>query len=95
MLLSMVGTCGANKYYYRDRSIDFVITSDPACSPRLTLTNSIQLTAKLDMNIDDFFAMDGKTKFIDRIAAVLQINDRSRIKVVGLFRGSVLVEAYI
>lgn len=47
------------------------------------------------MDIDNFFAMDGKTKFIDRMAAVLGISDRSRIKVVGMFRGSVLVEAYI
>ena len=87
--------CGANKYYYRDKSIDFVITSDPACRPRLILTNSIQLTAKFNMDIDDFFQMDGKTKFIDRMAAVLRINDRSRIKIVGMFRGSVLIEAYV
>ena len=65
--------CGANKYYYRDRSIDFVITNDPKCRPRLILTNSIQLTAKFDMDIDDFFEMDGRTKFIDRMAAVLRI----------------------
>jgi hypothetical protein len=33
--------------------------------------------------------MDGKTKFIDRMAALLGITDRSRIKVVGIYRGSV------
>ena len=87
----MTAACGSNKYYYRDRSIDFVITNDPACRPRLTITNSIQLTAKFNMDIEDFFNMDGKTKFIDRMAALLNIQDRSRIKVVGMFRGSVLL----
>lgn len=41
------------------------------------------------MDIDTFYTMDGKTQFIDRMAALLGITDRSRIKVVGIYRGSV------
>jgi hypothetical protein len=47
------------------------------------------------MNIDDFFKDDGVTKFINRMAALLKINDMSRIKVVGVYQGSVEVVTFI
>ena len=47
------------------------------------------------MDINDFFAMDGKTKFIDRICALLGIYDYSRVKVVGIYNGSVTLDAFI
>ena len=40
------------------------------------------------MPINQFFDIGGKTKFIDRMCAVLQIADTSRLKIVGVFRGS-------
>lgn len=89
--MNYTNVCGANKYYFKHRTIDFVINSQPGCRPRLTITNSIQLTAKFNMNIDDFYRMDGRTQFIDRIAALLNLQDRSRIKVVGVYRGSVII----
>lgn len=62
---------------------------------RVSLTNSIQLTARFSMNIDDFFRVDGQTKFVDRMCAVLGIEDTSRLKVVGIYNGSVILHAYI
>lgn len=62
---------------------------------RVSLTNSIQLTARFSMNIDDFFRADGQTKFVDRMCAVLGIEDTSRLKVVGIYNGSVILHAYI
>lgn len=59
------------------------------------MTNSIQLTTKFDMNIDDFYKDDGVTKFINRLCALLQITDTSRVKVVGVWSGSVNVVANI
>lgn len=94
-LLALTSICGANKYYPSEQAIDVVITSNPECRPRVTLTNAIFLTAKFTIDIDAFFAADGRTKFIDRMAALLGIEDRSRIKVVGIYRGSVEVESYI
>ena len=47
------------------------------------------------MNINDFFRDDGVTRFINRMAALLQINDTSRIKVVGVFTGSVQIVSII
>lgn len=43
------------------------------------------------MNINDFFSANGQTRLIDRMAAVFQITDQSRIKIVGIYSGSVIV----
>lgn len=87
--------CGSNKFFYKNYTVHFVITADKNCQVRVSLTNSIQLTARFSMNIDDFFAADGQTKFIDRMCAVLGIEDTSRLKVVGIYNGSVVITAYI
>ena len=47
------------------------------------------------MNIDDFFREDGVTKFVNRMSALLKITDASRVKVVGVYTGSVQVVAVI
>jgi hypothetical protein len=47
------------------------------------------------MNINDFFSNNGQTLFIDRMCALLQINDTSRLKIVGVYNGSVTVISYI
>ena len=71
------------------------MTGDPNCKVRVSLTNSIQLTARFAMNIDDFFRDDGVTKFINRMCALLSINDTSRIKIVGVYAGSVNIVSYV
>ena len=88
-------TCGANKYFYDNYTIHFVLTGAADCRPRISLTNNIQLTMKFEMSIDDFFNIGGETIFIDRMAAALGIQDQSRIKVVGVYNGSVDVDAVI
>ena len=65
------------------------------CRVRVTLTNSIQLTVRFAMSYDEFFNKNGRTLFIDRMAALLDIDDVSRIKVVGIFSGSVVMKVYI
>lgn len=47
------------------------------------------------MDINQFYALDGKNLFIDKMAALLGIQDRSRIKVVGVYRGSATVQSFI
>lgn len=47
------------------------------------------------MDINDFFSQDGETKFIDRMCAVLKITDTSRLKIVGIYNGSVTINAFI
>lgn len=84
-----VSQCGSNKYFYQNNTVHFVVTGDKNCQVRVLLTNSIQLNLRIDMDINDFFNADGKTKFIDRMCAVLGITDISRVKVVSVYTGSV------
>jgi hypothetical protein len=87
--------CGSNKFFFTNYTVHFVVTGDPNCKVRVTLTNSIQLTAKFDMNINDFYKNDGVTLFIDRMCALLGITDTSRVKVVGVTSGSVNIVSLI
>ena len=59
------------------------------------MTNTIQLTTKFDMDISKFYSEDGVTKFIDRMCALLGITDTSRVKVVGVYEGSVELVVHI
>lgn len=52
-------TCGSNKFFYENYTVHFVITGDDDCLVRVSLTNSIQLTARFDMDINAFYSMDG------------------------------------
>lgn len=47
------------------------------------------------MDINDFFNKDGETRFINRMAALLNIVDFSRIKIVGVYAGSVIITTFI
>ena len=87
--------CGSNIFFYENYTVHFVLTGHKDCQVRVSLTNSIQLTTKFSMSIEDFFANDGETKFINRICAALAITDYSRVKIVGVYNGSVTIQAYI
>ena len=47
------------------------------------------------MSISEFYKIDGSTKFIDRMCALLSIKDTSRVKIVGIYSGSVSIYATI
>jgi hypothetical protein len=87
-------TCGSNKFFYENYTVHFVVTGDQDCQVRVSLTNSIKLNARFEMDINDFYESDGETLFIDRMAAVLGITT-DRIKVVGVYEGSVVVTSFI
>lgn len=72
-----------------------MVTGAKDCLVRVSLTNSIQLTARFEMDINDFYSIGGETLFIDRMCAILDIEDTSRLKIVGIYQGSVEVKAYI
>lgn len=80
--------CGSNKFFYDNYTIHFAIHEGSDCRVRVSLVNSVQLTARFDMPIADFFANDGATTFINRMSALLGITDTSRIKIVGIYQGS-------
>lgn len=49
------------------------------------LENSVKLTTRFEMSINEFYNMNGTTVFLDRMAALLGITDTSRIKIVGVY----------
>lgn len=71
------------------------MTGAKACRLRVGLVDSIQLTTRFSISLADFFSNNGPTNFINRMAALLNITDTSRIKIVGVYSGSVIVNTMI
>ena len=90
-----VSSCGSNIYFYTNYTVHFVLTAAKECQLRVSLTNSVQLTARFDMSVDDFYKKDGETMFINRMCAALGITDFSRVKIVGVYAGSVVIQSVI
>lgn len=60
----------------------------------LQIIDAIQLTMRMDVTSEEFWANDGPTDFIDRLAAVLLIPSY-RIRIVDTYQGSVFVKTQI
>lgn len=43
------------------------------------------------MNINDFYSANGATRLVDRVCAIFGIVDQSRVKIVSVYTGSVIV----
>ncbi len=71
------------------------MTGNPNCLVRVSLINSIQVNARFAMSLDEFHKNDGATKFVNRMCALMGINDTSRVKIVGIYTGSVSIIAVI
>lgn len=65
-----------------------------SCQVRVTLSNYIQLTAKLSVSVADFYTNNGPTTFLTNICAFLGI-DTGRLKIVSVRSGSTDVTVYI
>jgi hypothetical protein len=87
--------CGSNIYFYTNNTIEFVLTEAADCTAVISLVDSITLTTHFAMDINAFFSSNAITNFINNLCAMLQITDTSRVKVVGVYTGSVVVSAVI
>jgi hypothetical protein len=87
--------CGSNIFFYTNNTIEFVLTEAPDCTAVVSLVDSISLTTHFAMDINTFFSTNALTNFINNLCAMLSITDTSRVKVVGVFTGSVVVSAVI
>ena len=47
------------------------------------------------MNASDFFSNTVMSSFISNLCALLNIQDQSRVKVVGVYSGSIVINAFI
>jgi hypothetical protein len=61
----------------------------------ISLSDSIQLTTHFAMNASDFFSNTVMSSFISNLCALLNIQDQSRVKVVGVYSGSAVIDVYI
>lgn len=88
--------CGSHYYFYTNYTTEFVVTEDANCLLTVELAESVQLTTHFSININDFFSSaNAITNFINNLAALLQITDTSRIKVVGVHSGSTSIVAAV
>ena len=62
---------------------------------QLELTDTIQLTTKFAIQAPEFFTNDLRSTFISNLCALLGITDYSRVKIVGIRTGSVIIDTLI
>jgi hypothetical protein len=86
--------CGDNIYYYTNYTTNFVVT-EGNCFVKLELVETIQLTTHFAMTPDQFFQNTVMSNYIDNLCALLSITDTSRVKIVGVYTGSTIVQAMI
>jgi len=90
-LTKLVG-CGENRFVGVENFLEFYITTD--CEIKIVPRDSISVAVRLDWTLDEFYADDGITTFVDRMAAALGV-PASQIKVVAVYQGSVIVEYFV
>lgn len=64
------------------------------CEVHVKILSAIKIEMALSIDPSDFYKDVGETTFIDRIAKTLNIHP-SRIKIVGVRKGSTIVNFYI
>lgn len=83
---------GTNRWFYEENTIQFVMRNETPIEVRKI--SSVKINMEIDMTIDDFFANDGATSFLDRFAAVLNIPPW-KIRIVNVRQGSVILDIEI
>jgi hypothetical protein len=89
--ISSSDACGANTYDLDTRKITLKLTGDESCQLVVSLVNSIQASIRYAVTIEEFFAQDGPAAFIDKVAAILNINPAS-IRIVSIKSGSTIID---
>ena len=90
--LTKLAGCGENRFVGVENFLEFYITTD--CEIKIVPRDSISVAVRLDWTLAEFYADDGIDTFVDRMAAALGVA-ASQIKVVAVYRGSVIVEYFI
>jgi len=82
-------TCGENRYVGIKNFMEFYITS--GCEVTIFPKKAVMGNVRMEQTITDFYSSGGTSKFADRVASALGIH-MSRVKVVAVYEGSVVVE---
>merc|ERR1712124_51271 len=91
-VVTLSSPSGKNQWFWTDNKIKFVMKGSDIYW--LDIIDSIQLTMRLDVTADEFWATSGPTDFIDRLAAVLNI-PTYRVRIVDTYEGSTYIKARI
>jgi len=82
--------CGEHRFVGGvDNYLEFILTTN--CRLEVREADSFPATVRMDWTLDEFYGDGGHTAFADRVAGVLGIH-ASRIKVVNVYKGSVVVD---
>lgn len=81
--------CGENRYIAVQNILEFYLTGE--CEIKIIPRDAIMTKVRMEWTMDAFFKSGGTTAFIDRLCASLGIH-ASTVKIVGVRKGSVIVE---
>ena len=90
--LSGSGQCGENRWDAVQGVLEFVLQG--GCELELKTLQTIQLGLRMDLTLEQFYSSDGELSFLQKMALQLNIS-RDRIKIVGIRRGSVILNVSI
>lgn len=90
--LTKTAGCGENRYVGVENYLEVYITA--GCEVYIEPKDAIYAKVRMDWTLEAFYADGGITRFVDRLAAVLNIH-ASRFKVVAAYHGSVIVDFFI
>jgi len=86
--------CGDSKWTSVANTLDFFITNDVNCILTFKAVNSIQLSLRLNISVEDFYSKGSRNQLIFNIAAVLNIPPE-QIRITGILKGSTIVQTQI
>jgi len=84
--------CGENRFVGVKNILDVFITND--CEFEIRPRDAVLCNVRMEWTVAAFYADGGNDKFADRVAAALNIH-KSRVKVVAVYKGSVIVQYHI
>ena len=90
--LTKTAGCGENRYVGVENYLEVYITA--GCEVYVEPRDAIHAKVRMDWTLESFYADGGVTRFVDRLAAVLNIHS-SRIRTVACYEGSVIVDFFI
>ena len=82
-LATKTNVCGANIWDWKTQTLEFVVTNDPKCIVTLRRTNSVRVSVRLDVKVENFYNNEAGADMLDKIAAYLGI-DTSRLRIVSI-----------
>ena len=86
--------CGDSRWTSVENTLDFYLTNDENCILTFKTVNSIRISLRLNMSVEDFYSKGSSNQLIYNIAAVLGIPPEL-IRITGILKGSAIVKTQI